>query len=131
MTAAPDELPIEIDDALARVMHYSHRSPDSRSIVEQIAEGPCRVHKAHKPEPLRVVRHQIWPIGMGGPDDDENKLDICDTGHYNVHVIIGLIILGRSMPYGHQAEKKIAITGYSEWVRAGKPGHPVFQEFAA
>ena len=120
----PEELPIEIDDRLAEVMRLAHRA----RVPEQLAKGPCLVHKAHKPEPLRTVEHHVWPLGMDGPDVDDNKVDICDTGHYNVHVILGLLILGRSMPHGHNAEKKIALTGYHDWVAAGKPGHPVFQE---
>jgi hypothetical protein len=121
--APPEELPLEIDELLASVIALAHR----RDIPEELSLRPCLVHKVHKPEPLRVIRHHIWPLGMDGPDEDDNKLDICDTGHYNVHVILGLLILSRNMPHGHNAEKKIALTGFNDWVRAGKPGHPVFQ----
>lgn len=118
----PVELPLEIDEQLSRILAAMH-APS----MEQLSDKPCLVHKVHKPEPLRVVRHHVQPLGMGGPDVEENIIDICDTGHYNVHVVLGLLILSRPMPHGHNAEKKISLTGFNDWVRAGKPGHPVFQ----
>ena len=104
----PEELPIEIDDRLAEVMRLAHRS----RIPEQLAKGPCLVHKAHKPEPLRTVEHHVWPLGMDGPDVDDNKIDICDTGHYNIHTLLDLMLAGRGVPTAHRNELKYARQGY-------------------
>jgi hypothetical protein len=128
----PVELPLEIDDELVYAMRFTHQGNRGRRYNDAYADGPCHVHRAHKPEPLRVIRHAILPIAMGGSaTDEDNLLDICDTGHFNVHLIFGLLLLGRAMPHGHNAEKKIALTGYHDWVRSGKPGELALASFAS
>jgi len=90
---------------------------------------PCQVHDEHRPHPLRTVEHHIQPQAMGGPDTLENKVWTCDTGHYNIHRLMGQIETQGHMA-GHEGtarERVLAQQGYAMWVDAGKPGTFVFQ----
>ena len=65
---------------------------------------------------------------MGGVDLAENKVHVCDTGHYNIHRLLAdLIQRGRMRLGGTREERRLAKEGFDKWVAAGKPGHPVFQ----
>jgi hypothetical protein len=93
------------------------------------ARHPCQLHKAHRPEPLVTVRHHVQPLGMGGPDVPWNWLDVCDTGHRNVHTILGPMCqdgprFGKVGRRGTRTERDAAKRGFSAWVAAGKPGNP-------
>lgn len=48
----------------------------------------CRCRATHKPPPLELEEHHIWPLGMGGPDLPENRVWLCPTAHTNVHEIL-------------------------------------------
>lgn len=43
----------------------------------------CAVHKHRSYVPLDV--HHVWPLGMGGPDVESNKIHVCPTGHREIH----------------------------------------------
>jgi anaerobic selenocysteine-containing dehydrogenase len=88
----------------------------------------CQVHGTHRPTPMRVVDHHVQPQAMGGPDAPANRVQVCDTGHYNIHRLLDDLILGGPMRRGGTAEeRRLAKEGYDKWVRAGKPGKAVFQ----
>lgn len=88
----------------------------------------CTVHHTHSPHPLRTVWHHVQPLAMGGPDVPDNKVEVCDTGHYNVHRLLGdLIREGKMRPEGSARERVLANEGFTQWVAAGKPGTPVFE----
>lgn len=90
----------------------------------------CVVHRTHNPQPLRTVLHHIQPLAMAGANDPANEVEICDTGHYNVHRLLGDLIRsdGAAMRKGGtHAERDLARAGWAAWVKAGKPGHPVFE----
>lgn len=83
----------------------------------------CALHDAHRPTPLRLVGHHVWPKGMGGPTTPENIVWICDAGHVNVHELLAALVdgsgeLGR---VGTFSERELARRGYREWVDAGRP----------
>ena len=66
---------------------------------------------------------------MGGEDVPENRVTTCDTGHYNMHRLLAdLIKTGRMRRGGSANERSYAQTGFAKWNKAGKPGHPVFEE---
>lgn len=87
----------------------------------------CSVHANHRPIPLRIVIHHVQPLGMGGPDLPANKIPVCDTGHYNIHRLLGSLIDGKPLTAGHREERRLAQAGYDAWVAAGKPGRPVYE----
>lgn len=89
------------------------------------AEHPCQLHGSHRPEPLVIVKHHVQPLGMGGPDEPGNWAWTCDTGHRNVHTLMGPLANDGAMPAGGtRAERALAREGFDRWVAAGKPGNP-------
>ncbi len=52
----------------------------------------------HRPPVLEYERHHIWPLGLGGPDEDHNLVWICSTTHGNVHELMRLMFkAGRAL----------------------------------
>jgi hypothetical protein len=89
----------------------------------------CNVHNYHRPKPLRLVDHHIQPLGMGGEDVWANRVTVCDTGHYNMHRLLGdLIRIGKMRRGGSRKERALATLGFQAWVSSGKPGKPVFED---
>lgn len=81
----------------------------------------CEVHLTHRPRPLQLHTHHIWPLGMGGSRDKPNTVRTCPTGHANIHV--NLRRLADRLPMlGSLRERALAIAGYEAWLDAGKPG---------
>lgn len=91
----------------------------------------CQVHGPdyeHRPRPLRLVLHHVWPLGMGGPDTPDNWIVTCDTGHYNMHRLLGDLLRSQTMrTYGTDNERAMALRAYRKWIEAGKPGSPVYE----
>lgn len=81
------------------------------------------------------MTHHIQPTEMGGPDLPENKVRVCDTGHYNIHRIMAVLYkqyLG-TMPkrptlQGTVKEKLLAMQGLAAWQADGQPGKFVFED---
>lgn len=48
----------------------------------------CICVATHRPEPLELERHHIWPLGMGGADVETNVAWVCPTTHTNVHELL-------------------------------------------
>jgi len=90
---------------------------------------PCQLHKTHQPPALISVKHHVQPQGMGGPDVPENWAYVCDTGHRNVHTLLGPMCNVKSPAYGLPArqgtrsERALALRGFEAWVAAGRPGN--------
>ena len=89
---------------------------------------PCQVHRTHSPIPLRTVPHHIQPQAMGGPDVAANKVQVCDTGHFNIHRLLDDLLNGLPMRRaGTAAEHRFAKQGFDAWVAAGRPGKKVYE----
>jgi hypothetical protein len=93
------------------------------------AVHPCELHRTHRPEPLVIVKHHIVPLGMDGPDAAGNWLWCCDTGHRNIHTLMGPMCQ-RSKPTwgvlgdgGSRTERHYAREGFERWVKLGEPGN--------
>lgn len=85
----------------------------------------CQLHARHTPTPLVIIKHHVIPLGMGGPDLASNWAWCCDTGHRNVHTLMGPIANGKPMPArGTASERALAQAGYDGWVALGRPGDP-------
>ena len=50
----------------------------------------CEVGKYHFPRPARYVHHHVWPVGDGGPNEAENRIESCDAHHYAIHELLDL-----------------------------------------
>jgi hypothetical protein len=85
----------------------------------------CILHAYHWPRPLVLVVHHVQPKGMGGPDVAGNRALVCDTGHRNVHTLMGPLVNVGIMPRGGtRRERELAREGFDRWVAAGRPGNP-------
>jgi hypothetical protein len=45
----------------------------------------CDASASHTPAPLRYVYHHIQPHEAGGPTEDANLVQVCDSCHYTIH----------------------------------------------
>lgn len=70
---------------------------------------------------------------MGGKNTPDNKVRVCDTGHYNIHRIMA-VLYRRSLSVtkervpGTPMERALAMQGLAGWGADGKPGHFVFED---
>ena len=88
----------------------------------------CEIHGYHWPRLHGTVNHHIQPLAWGGPDTEDNQIEICPTGHMNVHVLLDLFADNRST-YGLKERTKgftrkeidLAEQGYNAWADAGHP----------
>ncbi len=55
-------------------------------------DAVCRCQADHRPAPLELHRHHVWPLAMGGPERDENVVWICPTTHTNIHELLALML---------------------------------------
>lgn len=87
----------------------------------------CTVHLTHRPRALRLDVHHILPLAMGGTDALDNRVNVCPTGHVNIHRLMSLLIKGLPLGrLGTHRERQLARHGYDAWVARGKPGRPVY-----
>lgn len=88
----------------------------------------CRCVATHRPEPLELERHHVWPLGMGGPDEDWNQVWVCPTTHTNTHEILRAFMRFGPLTWGEILEANdrpvsryayhLAAEGYRRWAEA-------------
>lgn len=76
-----------------------------------LAGNSCTVHGYHWPRPARTVRHHKHPVEYGGPTTPANLVNVCDTGHYNIHAWIEAALRGKPLPKVTKRELEIARVG--------------------
>lgn len=78
----------------------------------------CVCH--HHRELVPIEKHHIWPLGMGGPDAEYNKVPVCANAHYSIHAFMDLLVKGEGAQpptwrqYGAKV-RRYARSGYSQW----------------
>ncbi len=82
---------------------------------------PCQVHKDHKPFSHVNHRHHVWPLGMGGPDTEDNIVVVCPTGHMNIHHLIDEYRRRGTLTYTvtrryTRGERELAKLGYDRFL---------------
>lgn len=86
----------------------------------------CVCMAEHRPAPLELERHHIWPTGMGGPDVDSNIAWVCPTTHTNCHEMLRAMVRDQTIvAYSTFAEVYIppvsryaynlAVDGFRRW----------------
>lgn len=85
--------------------------------------NPCSLHKGHTPRIWRTVSHhvvpQAWTQQLGQPDSQ--RVTLCDTAHYGVHMLIDALRAGRSTPRVPAAYRDLADEAIGWWEENGKP----------
>ena len=84
----------------------------------------CVVHRHTSWVPLE--RHHVWPLGMGGPNVDANKITVCANGHYSIHAFMDhLIEYAGQVPWKTACHFSPAVREYATrgWIEAGSPSH--------
>jgi hypothetical protein len=61
---------------------------------------------------------------MGGSSEKENFVEVCPTGHYNIHAALAALVFAKPLPKVTAEELRLAKLGFQRWVDAGKPGNP-------
>ena len=82
----------------------------------------CAVHR-HR-EWVPIERHHVWPLGMGGPDVESNKVSVCANAHYAIHEVIARLIRNNGgLPDERHFGPKVRALGVKGWTLAGRPIH--------
>lgn len=86
----------------------------------------CHCVSEHKPTPLELTAHHIWPMGMGGPDKPDNIVWVCPSTHYNIHELLRTMVKQNAhLPFSYFTDRydvpvsryayKVALDGYNRW----------------
>ena len=88
----------------------------------------CSCVATHAPSNRATHAHHVWPLGMGGPDEPWNIVDICPNMHTSTHQLIRLIgyrydgdapwWIRRQFPL---LARELAEAGWQRWHDAGRP----------
>jgi HNH endonuclease len=60
----------------------------------------CVASGSHTPTPIRYIWHHLQPETAGGATDTVNLVELCDSCHYSIHVLLYImaqIALGNSV----------------------------------
>lgn len=68
--------------------------------------------------------HHVQPLGMGGPNLASNRVEVCPTGHANVHAVLAALVFDKPPPRSSRTERHLAEVGLQMWNDAGRPGNP-------
>jgi hypothetical protein len=66
--------------------------PPAPLTAKPTGERKCRCVKGHRPEPVILHSHHVWPLGENGPDVTTNLLWLCPTTHSAVHELWRLMV---------------------------------------
>lgn len=74
----------------------------------------CLCQATHRPAPLEFERHHIWPLGLDGPDTDDNIVWVCPTTHTNIHEILRIFMrFGLVSFYDIGAQYTVPVSKYA------------------
>lgn len=48
----------------------------------------CSVTRYHRPRPVQIDHHHVWPIAEGGPNVAANRVDACPSCHTSIHALL-------------------------------------------
>ena len=66
----------------------------------------CVCVSEHRPAPLELAAHHVWPSFMGGPDTVDNLIWLCPTTHINVHEILREMVKDGRLTYTQVAARQ-------------------------
>ena len=78
----------------------------------------CHCVVLHRPKPMELNRHHVWPLAEGGPSTDANLIWVCPTTHVSVHEYLrelrrysGVLPVGLANEYPRYT-RRLAELGY-------------------
>lgn len=80
-------------------------------------ECACHAHR----EMVPIERHHVWPLGMGGPNTEANKITVCANAHYSIHAFMDLLVKNDGDVYPNESRRfsakvrRYARSGYGQW----------------
>lgn len=79
--------------------------------------APCEVHAYHSPRPQYQEVHHRVPLSWGGSDDVENRINVCPTGHRNIHRLLDALRDGADVTLSDwgPGERATALAAIKEW----------------
>lgn len=86
----------------------------------------CAVHTHRGIVPQEI--HHIWPLGLGGPNTPDNKIQVCANGHYAIHSLLDLYLKAgttglKPHPTGYGTMiKRYARRGFEATMQAAQRG---------
>lgn len=87
----------------------------------------CQVHAGeHRPRVADTDVHHVWPKEYGGPDEASNEVEICPSGHRNLHELLREYLHAKGDPgwavkqRWHPAERELTVRAWTAMVQAGK-----------
>jgi hypothetical protein len=89
----------------------------------------CQAARYHSPKPLRFVWHHIFPLACGGRTEVTNLVQVCDSCHASVHLMMWQIANGGLVvDRPNAAQLTLARQGWQAAEAAGRaadiPMHP-------
>lgn len=58
----------------------------------------CAIHSYHSPTVAEFNSHHIVPLSWGGQNVSANRIELCPTGHINVHVLLDEYVKADDIP---------------------------------
>jgi hypothetical protein len=80
-------------------------------------ECACHTHR----ETVPIEKHHVWPLGMGGPDTEANRITVCANAHYSIHAYLDLLVKGAGEVFPNEGRRfslkvrRYARYGYDQW----------------
>lgn len=99
--------------------HHDMTSEETLPGVGQATKCLALSTISHRPMPLRFVWHHILPQVCGGKTEPGNLVELCDSCHYTVHILLYSLAQGKKLKVGTIAQKKFANQGYEAALSAG------------
>jgi len=88
----------------------------------------CQCVARHSPVCRSTHVHHPWPLGMGGPDEDWNRVRVCPNTHASAHQLVrlwGQRYDGRPpgwvVAHFSRQARDLAEVGWTRWHDAGRP----------
>lgn len=79
----------------------------------------CAVHEHDSSVPVEL--HHVWPLGLGGPNNPTNRIQVCTNGHYEIHAFMDYLNRYDGRPPWEIARefgprvRAFALQGYNDW----------------
>jgi len=110
-------IPADATEAEEAVIRGERSISGGQLGVRMGTECQCHSHRENVP----IERHHVWPLGMGGPEEDGNIVKVCANAHHSIHAFLDHLVKTGGDPdptlakmYGWKV-RRLARRGYDRW----------------